>query len=264
MNANPFLPDPARKQEELLHEVRTRAENIAIGMGGVEYLDLMSKTIGASYADKELPPEFAVMNPHGRLIRLRTRVWTPRGERRNISRNALRQRFPHAYNACVKTSPPDHPYHVRLDAPGREKSQHWAGLKAAGAASWEMALRDRFGTGEWETVQALRHLYDLRADRKRLEESVDQQKRELILFITDNELPLTTKVTTDGQVVLRENAPKVSVNYDLLELRYPAAAALITRTPLSETPRLVIQEIKDDDPGERELDEDDYADSFSL
>ncbi|ASU00839.1 hypothetical protein NTR1_87 [Nocardia phage NTR1] len=228
-------------------DVQTQAHTIARSIGALDYLDSKVKEIGRQLAETPGLPEFIHMPEGGFPTKYAVRVWTPRDSvRRNVSRKDLKLRFPHAYRAVMTETKPEKPYHVRLDAKkGGVKATEWAALKAEGAGAQEQVLRERYGALEWQPDVMLRVLRLLRVQRAEHEVKLEQRKDALIAFVCDHELPLILPGATDGKIVLRENPVKVAIDYDALEARFPDAAALISRTPMRGTPRVMFRKYEE-------------------
>lgn len=232
---------------EFIPEVHAQAHRIARAVGALDYLDAKVKEIGRQLAETPGLPEFIHMPEGGLPTRYDVRVWTPRDSvRRNVTRKDLKLKFPHAYRAVATETRPVKPYYVRLDAKkGGVKAAEWADLKAEGAAAQEQVLRERYGALDWRPDVMLRVLRGLRVEAAERKERVERRKDALITFVCDHELPLNIPGVGDGKIVLRENPVKVSIDYDRLEAEFPAAASLISRTPMRGTPRVMFRKHED-------------------
>jgi hypothetical protein len=228
---------------DFIPTVQDQAHHIARALGALEYLDGKVKEIGRTLAETPDLPEFIHMPEGGFPTRYDVRVWTPRDSvRRNVSRKDLKLRFPHAFRAVTTEVKPEKPYHVRLDAKkGAVKAAEWAALKAEGAGIQEVRLRELYGALEWRPDVMLRVLRELRVERDTRTAKVDARKDALIAFVCEHELPLIIPGAGDGKIVLRENPVRVQVDYDRLEADHPEAAALITRTAMRGTPRVMFR-----------------------
>lgn len=215
-------------------EALDRAKELARLMGGQDYLSASAKTISDDLlALNRLPGKIMRGAATQRTQFELRRVTVKPSVRRSLPkarRESLHRQYPGAYQAAVRVSPPETPYHVRLDAAGVRKSQEWAALKSEGHAEWVGKLTREFGLRQWTPVTQAEILFELREMRKGLDHKIDTGKDELMEFVLSNDLPRTIPGLLDGKLVLRENAPKIEVDYDLLEERFPQAAVLINRT----------------------------------
>jgi hypothetical protein len=232
--------------------LRDRARVIVKSMGSLEYIDNQAKTIASQLAEREHLPSSFHTKIGNQLVECRVTRWTPKNsQRRNISKKDLKQRFPLAYAAAVTESEPANPYQLRFESVGRGASKEWAAIKAEGASMWETQLRAKYSASTWTPVDRLRVLKELRDMVKTGTAQLETRKEEFIDFVTANHLPLILLGESDGRAVLRESPMKTTVDYDILECDFPQAAALITRTRMIGSPRIVItqlaEEVEDDD-----------------
>jgi hypothetical protein len=152
--------------------------------------------------------------------------------------DALRKSRPRAYEAAVRVVPPAQPYHARLDSTGRLASTEWAAVREEGSAIWQDKLAQRFGTREWNARNQVDILFDLRNLRLDEEKRIAAAKVELMKFIVANDLPRIIPSFGDGRLVLRENGPPYTVDYELLEKEFPAALNLFPASTVKGSVRL--------------------------
>lgn len=214
-------------------EALDRAKELARLMGGHDYVSASAKTISDDLlALTKLPPKITRGTATQRTNYELRRVTVRPSVRRSLPKarlEALQRNFPGAYRAAVQLSPPEQPYHIRLDAAGVRKSQEWAALKSEGHAEWVGTLTKQFGLRQWTPVTQAEILFELKEIDSGLKHKIDIAKDDLMEFVVSNDLPLIIPGLGDGRLVLRENRPKIKVDYDLLEERFPQAATLINR-----------------------------------
>lgn len=218
------------------------AADIAQRIGIEETLTARSREIAAGLLAEPSLPTTVNIREAGQIQQYTVRRQPISAfERKSIKTADLKRRYPAAYAAAVTITPPDHPFHVRLDTLRHGKAAtEWAAFKAEGAAKIGAQLTQRFGGVDWSSRTArLTVLHEVRAWKRRTTGRIESEKQALIRFVTDNELPLIIPGHTDGKLELRLNQPKVSVDYDLLAAKFPSAATLIRRTPVAESVRLV-------------------------
>lgn len=221
-----------------------QAREVARRIGAEEYLKAQARAVASELKARPGLPEHITVSPGGmgRPQKLRVkRVTISAGVRRSIKLADLKRRFPAAYQAAVTTSAPDEVYQVRFDPIKAGKpSTEWKAIKAEGATGAAQALSARFGTWDWSQVsRQAAALYGIREMAAGTTKQIKVAKHELVLFITDNELPLIIPSYLDAKLVLRENAIRTKVDYEELEQRFPGAAELITRTPTAAQERLI-------------------------
>lgn len=147
------------------------------------------------------------------------------------NRAVLKRDYPQAYAAVVKETPPEHAYHVRIEAQrvGRT-SYEWTEYRQEGERAWAEKLAERFGRRDWSLAsEQAATLHELREIRLGAEKTIDRKKLELVQFVIAKDLPLAIPGLGDGQLKLKENGPSFKVDYDRLEKEFKAAAVLINR-----------------------------------
>lgn len=225
-------------------EAIDRARSLARLTGGEGYLKLQAKTISDDLLARQKLPETVERWEQGkRETFTMRRVSIPAGVQRRLvakNRETLRRNYPKAYEAVVTESAPEHAYSARLDPikSGRASAE-WNGYKAEGVEEWTASLAKRFGDREW-SVTSVRAatLLELKQLRLAQERRIDKARVELVDFVIENELPLIIPGLGDGRVVLRENGPSFSIDYDRLEKEFPGAAVLITRNSVRGSMRI--------------------------
>lgn len=225
------------------------AHAIARRMGGVDYLKDRAKMVSNILMSRETVPDRITVSQgrESQLYRI-TRLYPKPYVRRTVKVTDLQRIYPSAYRAAVTVSKPEKPYQLRLEAEfGGRVADEWAKEKAAGKANWESLLEQRYGQLVWDRVDTqTRALFELRRDAKSLDDRVTDDRAALTQFIIEHELPATMRGFGDGRLVLRENPMKTSVDYDVLERQFPAAASLIKRTTFPGTPQLRFDKITPD------------------
>lgn len=215
-------------------EALDRAKELARLMGGQDYLKASAKTISDDLlAMAALPGKIQRGTPTQRTQYELRRVTVKPSVKRSLPkarREALERNYPGAYQAAVAVSPPETPYHVRLDAMGTRKSQEWAALKSEGHAEMVGKLTGQFGLRQWTPVTQAEILFELREMSRGFDHKIETGKDELMQFVLSHELPRIIPGLLDGRLELRANQPKIKVDYDLLEQRFPQAATLINRS----------------------------------
>ena len=214
-------------------EAINRAKDLARLSGGQDYIKASAKTISDDLlALSNLPAKITRGAATQRTNYELRRVIVKPSVRRSLPkarREQLERNYPGAYQAAVRSTPPETPYHVRLDANKVRASQEWATAKSEGHALWVSKLTAQFGLRQWTPVTQAEILFELKELARSQGAAIDKAKDELMEFVLANELPLVIPGLLDGKLVLRANAPKIEVDYDLLEQRFPQAATLINR-----------------------------------
>lgn len=156
-------------------------------------------------------------------------------------REVMRKAHPAAFAAAVTVSPPEHPFHVRLDAvKGVRRSTEWNALKQQGVDEWKARLAELFGDRDWSQpeVQA-QTLFELRNFRRGVEDKAKKAKIALSEFVIAEDLPLIIpSFGGDGTLVTRRTENSYTVDYDLLEERFPQAATLVNRSEVRGSERV--------------------------
>lgn len=223
-------------------EALDRAKDLARLMGGSDYLQASAKTMSDDLlALNHLPGKITRGTATQRTNHELRRVTVKPTVKRSLPkarREAMERKYPGAYRAAVTVTPPEQPYHVRLDGGGRGASQEWAALRSEGHALWVSTLTERFGLRQWTPVTQAEILFELRELRRGVEHQISSGKAELMEFVLGNGLPLTVPGLLDGKLVLRANQPVTKVDFDLLEQRFPEAAVLINRSDVAGYERI--------------------------
>lgn len=235
--------------EAHLEQLRALAEGAARMTGAVDHLTSWIKTVNGDIvaAHPEGPLRHSVWSlgsPGGEPVRYEARITTPRPyERRTVSRAKLKAKFPFAYTAAVTEAPPEKPYQVRLDnaKPG-QRSVVWAQVKDDAARLWDIELRKRYAGLAWTLPTQLKAVHEMRAEVRELRARLEARKTEIGLYITDHDMALTCEFRGDARITLRESPLKTTVDFEMLERFYPAAAKLITRTSVTPTARVLFTE----------------------
>jgi hypothetical protein len=234
------------------------AHALARKMGGKEYLTAKAKMVADNLMSRDTIPPHVTVRENGALQTYRiARIYPRPTHRRAVDKAVLKRMYPSAYQAAVTVSAPDRPYQLRLDPefPGK-KSQEWSTERSLGADNWAAVLEQRYGALEWNRLDTqTRVLYELRRDARAQDARIEAARAELILFVTDNQLPLVVRGLGDGRLVLRENPPLVRVDYDVLETQFPAAASLIKRFTTPGTPQIRFLKPKSEDDEEDDSDD---------
>jgi hypothetical protein len=225
------------------------AHAIARREGGVAYIESKAKEVSGHLVSREVIPERVMVREGSKLQPYRvTRTYPRAAVRRTVDKATLKRVYPHAYQAVVTVTKPEKPYQLRLEAVfGGKAAKEWSEEKATGADHWARLLQERYGELSWEDVSLqTRVLLELRRDAADQKDRAGAERQALIDFITANELPLVIRSLGDGRIVLRENGLRTSVNYDLLEREFPAAATLIKRNTTPGVPQIRFDKPKDD------------------
>lgn len=215
------IPSPLMAQAQEL------ARKIALVDGGLEHVQKARDQIHDELKSRESVPEITTVWSGRNKTQYRSKIVTVRPiTRYTVRPTEVRQRFPLAYEAARKITPPTYAYQVRLEKAGRGKSREWEAMRAEGAAKAEEVLRGRFGMLDWNIGTKMAVLKQLDLDIAEREQRTKTIRQEFVLFVTDNELPLTLPMTDDGRVRLQENRPTETLDLEILR-RYPGAAELI-------------------------------------
>lgn len=238
----------------LLSQVLDKATRIAKSIGGIDYMEDRSKEIGALLAERaSLPERITIREPNRGMVAYTVKRWEVKPSRRRyVSATKLKAQFPHAYRAVVTSTNPDRVYQLRLDGPRvGKKSEEWAALKAVGASNSQEFFEGKFDGATWGPDTYLKALHMLRTNTAASKARLEASKDELTEFIVDHELPLIVPGLRDGRVTLRENGPKLKIDYDMLEQRFPnAAKLLVTTTTQPGGTRVMLKEFVPDDDNE--------------
>lgn len=225
-------------------EALTQARDLARLIGADDYLKDQAKAISATLLARPTLPSHITRRQGSTWQRQEIkRVVTRPSVMRTLpakQREIMRKSHPQAWAAAVRITTPEHPFHVRLDAAkAGQRSVEWNTIKAASAQEQRAVLEGRFGDRDWSQpgVQA-QTLFELRELRRGTETKVSEAKVALSRFVIDHELPLIIPGYEDGKLVTRETSPGYAVDYDLLELRFPAAAKLVNRSAVSGSERI--------------------------
>jgi hypothetical protein len=220
-------------------EALRMADDLARLTGGEEYLTTMIQKVQEELlAAERLPERIRRIESGDRRYLIPKKIVIPERVTRSlpkVRREELRRAHPVAYWAAVRSMPPDNPYQVRLESTRRTASTYWRMRKEQGRAEWERHLGQRFGSQAWNASVRAEALLAMREMRTAQEKRVTEEKRVIAEaarreFEISRERPLVIPGQGDNRLAIRENRPRYQVDYDLLEERYPAAAALIVRS----------------------------------
>lgn len=236
----------ARSPEQV--EAINKAHIIARMVGGEDHLKTQAKLLSSQLAAMAtLPEQLYVRESQGMQTYSITRISSRGSYRRSVKVADLKRVYPLAYQAAVTVSKPEKPYQVRMEAEfTRTAAREWAEQREIGATAQTDILSRRYGTLSWGPGTIARALFEIRADAKRLAESIDKAKDELVLWVTDHSLPLNIRGDGDGRLVLRENGMVTRVDYDVLEEQFPAAMTLVKRTSIPGSTQIRFNKIADD------------------
>lgn len=230
-----------RSDDPLIVQALDMAHAIARREGGVTYMEEKAKEVSGHLMNREVIPETVLIHEGSKLQPYRvTRTYPKAAVRRTVDKKILKRMYPHAYQAVVSITKPEKPYQLRLEAVfGGKPSKEWTEEKANGADHWARVLQERYSALQWTDVALqTRVLLELRRDARDQRNRAGAERQTLVDFVTEHELPLIIRGFGDGRLVLRENGPRTSINYDQLEKEFPAAATLITRSTTPGVPQI--------------------------